>query len=44
MTVTRDFGLKLKNDLKLPESQLTDQQKKEWQQDYRDFHRDVSKI
>lgn len=44
VTVTRDFGLKLKNDLKLPKSQLTDQQKKEWQQDYRDFHRDVSKI
>ncbi len=44
VTVTRDFGLKLRSDLKLPESSLTDQQKEEWQQDYRDFHSDVSKI
>lgn len=43
LTVTEDFGEKLKNDLKLDASQLTKEQREQWEQDYRQFHEQVRK-
>lgn len=42
LTVTNDFGSKLKNEIKIPESSLTKDQQLEWEKDYSDFHEKIN--
>ena len=43
LTVTEDFGEKLRNDLDLDASKLTKEQRAQWEKDYRQFHEQVRK-
>ena len=43
LTVTKDLGEKLQNDLNLGASQLTEKQREQWEKDYRHFHEQVRK-
>ena len=42
LTVTRDFGNKLLTDLGLTETRLSDEQRQQWDDDYRLFHKKIS--
>ncbi len=42
LTVTKDFGERLQNDLDLTATDLTKSQKQQWEKDYRQFHDKIS--